>query len=128
MSTPKTTPEWQPIETARKDGTNILLLTAGGVVEGSWRWGHWCQDVIECSYDGAGGPVFACSPTHWMPLPPAPGATPPEQAAQPADVALLHRALSALEYHRDQTRPIAQTDAVIEALRAALAAKGGDHA
>ena len=58
------------------------------------------------------------------------GGPPPgcAQAAQPADVALLQRALGALEYHREQTRPIAQTDAVIEALRTALAAKGSDVA
>lgn len=43
---------------------------------------------------------------------------------RPAGVALLQRALSALEYHRDQTRPIAQTDAVIEELRAATATTG----
>lgn len=49
---------------------------------------------------------------------------PPPISAQPADVALLQRALAALEYHRSQTRPIAQTDAVIEALRAATAASG----
>lgn len=42
----------------------------------------------------------------------------------PDYVALLRRALAALEHHRRQTRPIAQTDAVIEALRTALAAKG----
>lgn len=81
--TPPEAPGWRPIETAPRDGTNILLLTAGGVVEGYWQWGDWSQSVIECSYDEAGGPVFGCRPTHWMPLPPAPGAAPPEQAAQP---------------------------------------------
>lgn len=43
-----------------------------------------------------------------------------EKLCSPADVALLQRALGALEYHCEQTRPIAQTDAVIEALRAAI--------
>lgn len=75
-------PTRQPIETAPKDGTSILLITAAGIVEAAWAHGSWEQSVIECSYAGAGWPVFACQPTHWMPLPPDPG-----EAAQPADVA-----------------------------------------
>ena len=39
------------------------------------------------------------------------------------DQAVLHRALSALEYHTQQTRPIHNTELVIEELRAALAAQ-----
>lgn len=37
-----------------------------------------------------------------------------------ADTILLRQALEALEYHREQTRPITQTDEVIDALRARL--------
>ena len=36
--------------------------------------------------------------------------------------AIVHRALSALEYHTQQTRPIHNTELVIEELRAALSA------
>ena len=36
--------------------------------------------------------------------------------------AIVHRALSALEYHTQQTRPIHNTELVIEELRAALTA------
>jgi hypothetical protein len=64
---------WQPIETAPMDGTAILLFTGGGVIEGHWIYREWQQCAISCSYDGAGGPVFECVPTHWMPLPPPPG-------------------------------------------------------
>lgn len=64
--------EWQPIETAPKDGTPIWLYTASGQCEGYWNYGEWVQDAIYCTYDGTGGPAFECSPTHWMPLPPPP--------------------------------------------------------
>lgn len=40
-------------------------------------------------------------------------------AAAPVD-ALLRQALDALEYHREQTRPIERTDAAIAALRERL--------
>ena len=60
---------WQPIETAPKDGTLVLLVKAG---DSDWpmrcrRWvdGHWRgQDA-----DNA---------THWRPLPLAPGVAPKE--------------------------------------------------
>ena len=75
--------EWQPIETAPKDGTWILL--AGGKVEDDedefrmaiakwtnylsgrttdWHWQH-------CFYDGGYYGSYD-GPTHWMPLPEPP--------------------------------------------------------
>jgi hypothetical protein len=65
---------WQPIETAPKDGTSVLLYTASGLIEGYWSFGEWEQCAIYCTYDGAGGPAFGCKPTHWMPLPASPAA------------------------------------------------------
>jgi hypothetical protein len=63
--------QWQPIETAPKDGTNVLLffrdwcrggplVTAGWWVDGADVW-----EILE----GSGGSADA-----WMPLPPPPGA------------------------------------------------------
>ena len=73
---PDATPQaqWQPISTAPKDGTDILLR--GGKNSGRWirtaywakRTEHWCVDMV-------GGQSFT-EPTHWMPLPPAPGDAP----------------------------------------------------
>lgn len=60
---------WQPIATAPKDGTAILLWKANrAIVEGWWSNGgsfampHWST------------PTNLWQPTHWMPKPPAPDA------------------------------------------------------
>ena len=65
---------WQPIETAPKDGTNVLLVNRkGNMATGLWRGrgvmaGWWLR--------GGNGPnVFFNDhhgPTHWMPLPAPP--------------------------------------------------------
>jgi len=64
--------EWQPIATAPKDGSDILIVHSGGGMH-----------VV--FYDEAGNPpnhVWSTAdgivyhkdyPTHWMPLPTAPG-------------------------------------------------------
>jgi len=70
-------PLWQPIETAPKDGTEILVYGIatgefGGVHEEpetwkvSWLFTNWSL----CG--GEGYAVWVDSPTHWMPLPEAP--------------------------------------------------------
>jgi phage FluMu protein Com len=61
--------EWQPIETAPKDGTEVLLcdarfedaaVGAAMFIAGAWR----------CYYPHDGGIESVWpSPTHWMPLP-----------------------------------------------------------
>jgi hypothetical protein len=65
--------KWQPIETAPKDGTRILLFIEDQVIEGHWddSWPMWCTAYL--SSHGCG----CCSssneePTHWMPLPAKP--------------------------------------------------------
>ena len=77
--------KWQPIETAPRDGTSVLL--GGGyyyceernaeirtAAAAAWHWvavpenGAWLMAGLEGGYD------WLCyrDPTHWMPLPPAP--------------------------------------------------------
>jgi hypothetical protein len=65
--------EWQPIETAPKDGTSLLLwwpahqqLAADPRVIGYWKPSYHCWQAGNyfCPRDIA--------PTHWMPLPPPP--------------------------------------------------------
>lgn len=59
--------QWQPIETAPKDGTLYLALSTKvdteyiGVMRMSYVNGYPCAEVMGC-----------CFPTHWMPLPAAP--------------------------------------------------------
>lgn len=61
--------KWQPIKTAQKDGTWIILLMRNGQVwKASWSvdWGNqqcWCTDKVS---------LAGCVVTHWMPLPEPP--------------------------------------------------------
>lgn len=61
------TARWQPIETAPKDGSRMLLWTV-------WRDGFEFADTGYWSDLHGGGWVRngAGTPTHWMPLPPHP--------------------------------------------------------
>lgn len=63
--------EWQPIETAPRDGTPVLLTNGDTMEVGGWQEGwrgkpgtFWCQGCDEY-------PV-CINATHWMPLPPPP--------------------------------------------------------
>ena len=58
--------QWQPIESAPKDGTYVLLLLAKprNVIQARWSAMGWTD--CWCAY------VAPYSPTHWMPLPEAP--------------------------------------------------------
>lgn len=69
-------PEWQPIETAPKDGTRVLLwvppMIAGNVeLSGYATAGRW--DSLGWH---SGITTLACQPTLWMPLPRPPEIVP----------------------------------------------------
>lgn len=69
--------EWQPIETAPRDGSEILLWVGrawngrlpfvGSYWFGNETKGFWMNEF----YNGGQVPNFA--PTHWRPLPAPPG-------------------------------------------------------
>ena len=83
-------PQWQPIETAPKDGTSILIYTQGMVIEARYCTGSWSEDtpISPAEYDGAVWCAFDdalafeieetphgdfCGEvTHWQPLPEPP--------------------------------------------------------
>ena len=66
--------DWQPIETAPKDGTLVLLANSLQSAPGKWAQGNW-----RAMYFAPGGPdefragagLFNAV-THWMPMPPPP--------------------------------------------------------
>jgi hypothetical protein len=72
---------WKPIDTAPKDGTEVLLWN-GNVVIGYFENGkqfdssknHFCQWTTGREYAGSYdlGYAIIATPTHWMPLPQPP--------------------------------------------------------
>ena len=69
--------EWQPIETAPKDGAAILLglPIVGNLAENDRRVyeGRW--NGLQKTWTGINGFIVLSVATHWMPLP-----EPPEQS------------------------------------------------
>lgn len=76
--------DWQPIETAPRDGSNILvyLPTWGRIYIGSWNevitmtFGKVTNESLFWHYQG--GPMHLSfserpQPSHWLPLPSPPG-------------------------------------------------------
>lgn len=69
--------QWQPIETAPKDGTIVLVFsptdgTHSATFEVYWSKKCWNVAWNDCGRDGD---VEIYNVTHWMPLPPAPEPT-----------------------------------------------------
>jgi hypothetical protein len=66
--------EWQPIETAPRDGTPVLLYVPKHegwepfIVQGWYESGAFDRGWYEAASENWCKP----SPTHWMPLPPPP--------------------------------------------------------
>jgi len=64
--------EWQPIETAPKDGT--IIIVRGGVAYWRERTSHWDGAAgwwTIAGFDWPGRPI-QWEVTHWMPLPEPP--------------------------------------------------------
>lgn len=59
--------EWQPIETAPKDGSKVLILELDSVHDAVYL----SRKDIWVSPDGA----YGYDPTHWMPMPDPPKKT-----------------------------------------------------
>lgn len=72
--------EWQPIETAPRDGTVILLTYADDVLVGAWDAGEsrYPWKYLDAEWRRGKGLVpfmnglASHAPTHWMPLPAPP--------------------------------------------------------
>lgn len=72
--------EWQPIETAPKDGTPVLLFEWRGdpweepeanIFVGEWDH-HRDGELYKTQWVCTEYEAFNHNPTHWMPLPPPP--------------------------------------------------------
>lgn len=80
--------EWQPIETAPKDGTKVLIVNDEGAIDVAGYIEQWNErdewvrkakdgDVYRTVREDRGywGTGTAYCPTHWMPLPAPPVST-----------------------------------------------------
>lgn len=70
--------KWQPIKTAPRNGTQILISDGDAVYAGFWReqWVFFDEScTVEDGWIELNGWVDGYGPTHWMPLPPAPSKT-----------------------------------------------------
>ena len=91
---------WQPIETAPKDGTSILLVNNSGVSEGSWH-----SDMDHgADWEGQIGLAGFCradgkdqSNTHWMPLPATPNTAPAATQKVPLTGEQIDAALDSID-------------------------------
>lgn len=77
--------QWQPIDTAPRDGTAIIALLRyrnGTVFDEPlsirWHdpWGQWVFSGCLIGIQNSAKDEDNVDPTHWMPLPPPPGDTP----------------------------------------------------
>lgn len=85
--------EWQPIETAPRDGTRFDVWVPSG--SGGYRVAdlHFNAKGY-LTRDGIQAKDLACWPSHWRPLPAPPNATPPAEIAAGTEVARLREALA----------------------------------
>jgi hypothetical protein len=77
-------PEWQPISTAPKDGSSIILAVPshdrpGEYVVGEAKWHEsyvddwwWAGNHPDDPHGGPLSEIMFHRPTHWLPLPPGP--------------------------------------------------------
>jgi len=82
--------EWQPIETAPKDGTPVLIFVPAytrptlGDFPAVMQVAHWYGfaggEFAWTEVHGEGYETY--EPTHWMPLPGAPSSPSPPQSPQ----------------------------------------------
>lgn len=83
--------QWMPIETAPKDGTDILAIEGNAIYKAAWNADCECWSAF------CGQPVVSTpEPTAWMPIPAAPGAQ-PSQGGSVSEAARR----SAIQFWRD---------------------------
>ncbi len=63
---------WQPIETAPKDGSNIILGCPTYVDAGYWEAEGWTLYPDDTAPESDYCQRFTPAPTHWQPLPEPP--------------------------------------------------------
>ena len=76
-------PAWQPIATAPKDGTEILLTDGSQVWAAVWSFPPQVADPTHTDWESSDGHSLPIVFTHWMPLPSPPAQATAEKETQP---------------------------------------------
>lgn len=103
---------WQPIETAPRDGTPVIVarhMDEFGWIRGWARWAGgdgFVSGWVSYGFDPVMGELGLAHPTHWQPLP-APPAAAAEQSTAPAPAATGEASKAALD--ASGKSPFAQT-------------------
>ena len=85
---------WQPIETAPR-GPRVLVWSPDiGRCVASAGWRNETPDLVQWEVVNN----IVCTPTHWMPLPPTPGAEPVPAASEPGNEALVKLLKEAMRF------------------------------
>jgi len=102
--------EWQPIETAPKNGTPIICFTPDENFSEKTGFDLIWWEPSEGAWFYGAADFFSASPTHWMPLPRSPQSGAPAQPSRAADrIEALEAALREIaESARDPWQSIAR--------------------
>lgn len=81
---------WQPIETAPKDGTPVIIAECTELSNGSTNWyidtavNYFETDIRskDVWFEREGSEIVCDEPTHWQPLPTPPLSRPPRQTGE----------------------------------------------
>ena len=66
--------QWQPIETAPKDGSTVLLFVQGDIVQAHWGEPDGDYNNLCWIPEYGQAAIWKAAVTHWMPLPEPPKA------------------------------------------------------
>lgn len=118
---------WRDIESAPRDGRLLILATPRGVLAGKWGLGRYDRSKKEYERCWVEGVQSVVHPTHWMPLPAAPGVAHPTPAPAVDREPVRERVARIIraEMRHPETRVLGFSEEAIDAILSALRPDAG---